>query len=125
MSGALWVWAGAGYHVALGLFHLGFWRLFQWKQELPRLHPLNRGVLQVLNLVVIYVFFATAAVQLIWTKELLTTGLGRTGLGVITGFWLLRCALQPFFWPRTPLCWAFTAVFASGALLHGAALWQA
>jgi hypothetical protein len=122
MQAEIYLWAAAGFNVAFGLFHVGFWRFFNWREELPRLRAINRGVLQVLNLMLIFVFFAVAALQIGWTRELLSTPLGRAGLGLATAFWLLRFGLQLVFWPRTRVGWAFALVFAFGAGLHAAAL---
>ncbi len=53
MQSHAWLYAAAGFNVALALFHLGFWRLFRWREELPKLHPVNRGVMQALNLMLL------------------------------------------------------------------------
>lgn len=51
---------GGIYCLAFAFFHLAFWRLFDWKSELPKLNSINRGVLQVLNIRLTYVFFVIA-----------------------------------------------------------------
>lgn len=114
--------AGAIFNAAFGVFHLGFWRLFRWRDELPRLGAINRGVMQVLNLMLAYVFFAVAVAQWLLTPGWTATPLGRFGTGVVAGFWLLRALLQPFFWPRVPASWAMCAVFLLGAAWHALAL---
>jgi hypothetical protein len=116
------VLAASAYHVALGVFHVAFWKLFRWREDLPRLTPVNRGVLQVLNIMACYVFFAVALLQGL-NPEAWTAGApGRAGLVAVAGFWLLRAALQPIFWRRTAVSWAFCALFLLGAGLHLAAL---
>lgn len=114
--------AGAAFNAALGLFHLGFWKLFRWREELSRLGVVNRGVVQVLNLMLAYVFFAVAAAQWFLAPAWTATPLGRVGTGVVAGFWLLRALLQPYFWPRVPASWAMFALFLLGAALHAWAL---
>jgi len=43
-------------NVALVVFHLALWRLFRWGTELGKVSPINRGVMQVLNLCLMFVF---------------------------------------------------------------------
>lgn len=122
MSAETVLWAGAAFNFALGIFHLAFWRLFRWREELPKLNAVNRGVMQVLNLMLTYVFFAVATLQFLHPAACLTTPVGRTATAVVAGFWFLRALLQPLFWPRTRLGWAMTALFSVGAALHAVAL---
>jgi hypothetical protein len=53
MIGILWM-AGALYHLGFAAFHAFFWKLFRWKTSLRTATPLNRAVVQVLNLCLIY-----------------------------------------------------------------------
>lgn len=119
-----WLFAAAGYNLALALFHLCFWRIFRWREELPRMHPTNRGVMQVLNIMLVCFFLLCAILQAMWPDEVATTPLGRALLVGLTGFWILRAALQPVFWPRLGIrSWGFCFLFLVGAGLHAAALW--
>lgn len=124
MQAQTWIFAAAGYNVALAAFHLGFWRIFRWKDELPKLHPVNRGVMQVINIMLAFVFFAMAALQLGWATEMGSTSLGRALTIALTAFWVLRAILQPIFWRTlarsTNL--AFATLFLVGAGLHFLAL---
>ncbi len=114
--------AAAIFNAAFAAFHLAFWKLFRWPADLARLTPVNRGVMQVLNLMLTYVGLVTTAIQLLMPAELLGTPLGRAAIGAIAGFWVLRAALQPFFWPRTAASWVFFGAFLLGAGIHLAAL---
>lgn len=120
----IWIYAAAGYNVALALFHLGFWRLFRWKEELPRLHPVNRGVMQVLNIMLTAFLLLMAAVLVLNARELTTTPLGRLLLAGLTALWVLRAILQPIFWRTQPKAAnvAFITLFMFGAGLHALAL---
>lgn len=123
MPSPTWIQACAVYNVALAVFHLAFWRLFAWRRELANLGAVNRGVMQVLNLMLIYFFLLAAALQFGWPEELTANPLGRVWQGGLAGFWLVRAALQPFFWPRIRYAWwMFTLWFLLGAGLHGMAL---
>jgi hypothetical protein len=118
-----WLYAAAGYNVALALFHLGFWRIFRWGEEMPKLHPVNRGVMQVLNLMLIFVFLLLAGLQVLLAGEMTGTALGRALLAGLMFFWILRAGLQPVFWPTQPktINGAFVFLFLIGAGLHALA----
>jgi len=119
----VWLFAAAGYNVALALFHLGFWRLFRWREELPKLHPVNRGVLQVVNLMLTFLFLLLAGLQVLFTAEMTGTALGRALLAGMMLFWILRAVLQPLFWRALPAATnaAFVGLFLLGAGLHALA----
>jgi hypothetical protein len=117
-----WMLLAAMFNGTLALFHVAFWKLFRWREQLPKLHPVNRGAMQVMNLMLIYAGLALAACQIALRGDWVGTPLGRAATGVLAVFWLVRAALQPFFWPRTALSWAFMALCMLGAALHLAAL---
>jgi hypothetical protein len=123
MKSLVWIYAAAGYNVALAVFHLGFWRMFRWKEELAKLHAVNRGIMQVLNLMLVGFLLLMAAVQVLNAAELTTTALGRLLMAGVTGLWLLRAVLQPLFWPAAPKGAnpAFISLFVLGAGLHALA----
>ena len=117
--------AAGVFNLAFAIFHMYFWRLFDWHQELPRLGLANRGIMQVLNLCLTYVFVVAAVLLLSFPTEAFGTELGRFLLTAMTGFWLLRTILQPlFFGMRHPLSKALFALFALGTVIHGVA-WSA
>ncbi len=123
MNSSAWIYAAAGYDVALAAFHLGFWRMFRWKDELPKLHPWNRAVMQVMNVMLVVFFLAMAAILVRFAPELTGTPLGRTVLAGMAAFWLVRAVLQPVFFPNPPpVRWGFCVVFFLGAGLHALAL---
>lgn len=93
------------------IFHMMFWQLFKWKDELAKISAENRGIMQVLNLVLIFVYIAAAYIAFFHGRELVQTQLGRTLL--ISGFlfWLLRAIYQPVFWGLNKISLAITAIF--------------
>lgn len=124
MKAQFWIYAAAGFNVALALFHVSFWRVFRWREELPKLHPANRGVMQVLNIMLTLVFLFMAALQAIWAHELPATKLGQMLLVGMTGFWAVRTFLQFLYWRELPakVNWAFGALFVVGTGLHALTL---
>lgn len=87
------------------IFHLFFWRLFEWRSELRRISFVNRNVVQILNLCLSFCFLFFAAVSLRHTEALLRPypDLGHTVLVGMAIFWVMRLAEQP-------LCFRFSLV---------------
>ncbi len=111
------------YTSVLAVFHLTFWRIFRWKGQLAHLHPVNRGVMQVLNLCLTFLFFVVAYLCFFHAGELVGTALGRTLLAALTAFLIFRTVLQLlFFSARVPLSWVFVGIFLVGGSLFGAPL---
>jgi len=122
---APWILAAAVFNALLALFHLGFWHLFGWPKSLEQSGSVNRGVTQMLNLAVTYLFALAALVCLLFPAELAMTSLGRFWLAAMALFWLARALLQsPFFGLKHPLSATLFGVFVLGASLHGMA-WAA
>lgn len=112
--------AGGLYTTGFVVFHLLFWRLFNWKQDLRSLSFLNRAIMQVVNLSLTFAFVIFAWISLAHTNELLTTPLGRSLLVRIALFWLARAIEQViFFRLRHWGSWAFLVIFLAGAALYG------
>ena len=110
---------GAWYHLAFAVFHVAFWRLFRWKTELAKLEPLNRAVMQILNLRIIYLALVFAWLSWFFTDDLLSTRLGRAMTGAIALFWAMRAVEQLiFFGVRSKRSNLFVAIFAAGAALY-------
>jgi len=112
--------AGGVYCFAFVIFHLLFWRLFNWREELRSLSFLNRCIMQVLNLGLTFAFVIFGYVSLVHTTELLVTPLGKSLLVLIALFWLARALEQIVFFKLKH--WgsiAFLLIFLAGALLYG------
>ena len=56
------------YNLLFALFHLLFWRLFKWKEEVHKLSFANRGIIQILNIQIVYYFVAVAIVCFCFTN---------------------------------------------------------
>jgi hypothetical protein len=80
------------------LFHLGFWKIFNWKNELPKLTDLNRGIMQALNIVIVYIFAGATVFIFLLVGHNAINELERALLAFIGGIYILRAAVQfPFF----------------------------
>ena len=119
---APWILAAGVFNLALAAFHLSFWRLFGWPRSLAESGAINRGVTQILNLAVTYLFVLSGLVCLLFPSELATTALGRFWLAAMASFWLARTLIQPsFFGLRHPLSLTLFGVFIAGSIIHGIA----
>ena len=105
--------------LGFALFHAAFWRLFGWPERLEASGSLNAAITQTLNLMLSFVFVVYGA-ALIWhAGEPAAPWLLPIAGGL---FWLLRLALQFFWFDLRPLASrAIAGVFAVTATLHLAA----
>ncbi len=113
------IWAVGMFHVAFGLFHLGFWRIFQWNKSLACLDTVNRAIMQILNLCLTFIFFLIAYACFVHTDDLITTCLGRALLVGFSLFWFCRTAEQVAFLGLrpTPISVGFTGTFFVGGVI--------
>lgn len=111
--------AGGVFHFALVVFHLLFWRLFDWNTDLRSLSVINRAVVPVLNLSLTFLFALFGFLSLFHSRELSTTGLGRSLLVGLALFWAARAMQQiVFFKLRHWMSWVFLLIFSGGAVLY-------
>jgi len=111
--------AGGIYNIVLVIFHLLFWRIFNWKEDLRSLSFLNRAIMQVLNLSLTFAFVIFSYISLVHTKELISTSLGQSLLGFIALFWLARSVEQVvFFKLKNWRSIAFLGFFLVGTVLY-------
>jgi hypothetical protein len=109
----------AGYYcIAFFLFHLAFWKIFRWKADLQRLSPVNRAIIQVLNLRLLYLLLCIGAALLLFQTDFIETGLGRFILITMSIFWFMRAVEQIVFFSRTNIIsWILVVVFLIGSFL--------
>ena len=106
------------YSTAFAIFHILFWRLFNWKKELEKLNFANRGIVQILNTRIIYFFLFVAYIYFVYPDELLTSNLGKTFLTGIFLFWLGRTIEQfVFLKVNNKYVHILTAIFLIGTIL--------
>lgn len=120
-----WMVACAAGNLGFVVFHLAFWRLFDWGRELAKLNRINRAVMQILNLRLTYVFGLFAAMQLIFPDALLGTPAGRFLLAGMALFWAMRAVEQiVFFGLRHRASIAIFVLFLFMTGLHAVPLLQ-
>ncbi len=101
------------------LFHIMFWKMFNWKESLQSLDFLQRAVMQVLNIHLILVFGLFAYLSVFKRGEMTSTGTGRIILLFIAGFYLIRAVNQFIFfdmsyamaWFIVGYCLVLTALY--------------
>ena len=103
---------------AFALFHLAFWKLFRWKQELQKVGLPTRAITQILNLRLIYLFAGVGVLCFAFTQELHSTALGRALLVFMSLFWVGR-TIEQFVFLRInkPMVHVLTVSFVIGAIL--------
>ena len=116
----IFIIAGGFYTVTLIIFHLLFWRIFNWPSTLGGFNTLNKATIQVLNISITFIFFIFAYISFAHTDELLNTGLGQSLLALIASLWLFRAILQIMFYKlRHNASVGLTLFFLIGAFLYG------
>ena len=106
------------YSLGFAIFHIFFWKLFNWKNDLKKLSIVNRGIIQILNVCLMYFFLIIAILCFIHTDELIKTALGKSFLIAVSFFLLLRTIQQFIFlkiYNRT--VYLLTIIFIIGAIL--------
>lgn len=106
------------YSLGFALFHSQFWKLFNWKSDLANLQPVNKAIMQIANIRLIYFFVFVAAVCFIFPHELSTTPLGKFFLAGMSLFWLGR-AIEQFIFMKVDhkMVHLLTYIFLLGAIM--------
>ena len=91
------VYACGFYSLGFAIFHIAFWKLFDWKNDLKKLKLANRAIIQIANLRLIYIFLGVSFVCFYLPVDLISTSLGRIFMIGMSGFWLGRTIEQFIF----------------------------
>lgn len=106
------------YSLGIGIFHIFFWRLFDWKNNLKKISFANRAIIQIANTRLIYFFMFVSFVCFFYTNELIETRLGNVFLTGISIFWLGRTIEQFIFLRvKNKMVNILTFIFAIGTIL--------
>jgi hypothetical protein len=106
--------------VIMGMFHLSFWVLFDWQNELYKLNQINNNIMQMLNIVCSFFMFSFSYMMLMYNSRVLNSKLGRSILIISSGFFMIR-ALIEFAFPGNSIVYgvvllAFVPVYLIPAL---------
>lgn len=106
------------YSLAFAIFHIGFWKMFKWGSELKKLSFANKGIMQILNIQIIFYCLFIAFICFAFPTELMTTKLGNTTLVATSLFWFIR-TLQQFIFLRANhyKIHILTIIFLTGAII--------
>ncbi len=114
------IFAGGIFNLLFAVFHLFFWKLFNWKDELKSISFINRNIMQVLNLCLAFVFIIFSYISIFHTDEMLNTDLGLSLTLCISVFWFLRSLEQILFFKlKTAISLILLILFVAGTLLYG------
>ena len=104
------------YCIAFFIFHLSFWKLFRWKADLHRLMPINRAIIQVLNLRLSFVLLFVGIGLLFFQSDFIVSGLGHYFLIAMSIFWIMRAIEQIIFFDRANIIsWVLVIIFLIGS----------
>ena len=107
------------YNLGFAVFHLFFWKIFRWKEDLASLTRVNRSVVQILNLRLTYVFLVMACVLFAFQSEVDATKMAQALLIAISIFWFMRTVEQVvLFFLKHKVSNALTVLFLIGGMIH-------
>lgn len=107
------------FNIVLIIFHVLFWKVFNWKTTLSKGTKANAVAMQIMNIQLIYLFLAMSLLYFIFPNELLQTKIGNTILFGYAGFWIIRF-LQQFIFLKMKGSFVIklTLLFLFGAIIH-------
>jgi hypothetical protein len=110
---------GGIYNLGFVIFHLLFWRLFRWKEDLTSLTAINRSIIQILNLCLTFMFLLMAYISIIHATEMVLAPLGKTLSVAFALFWFLRMVEQVvFFGIKNRVSLLLTVAFLAGGIIY-------
>lgn len=119
MSIETYIIFGGIFNLGFVIFHLFFWKIFNWEKELRLLNVVNRGIIQILNLCLIFVFLLFSYISFFHTLELTSSGLGISILFFISLFWFLRAIQQIYFYGlKNRISLILFMIFGLGGLIY-------
>jgi len=97
---------------------MGFWKMFKWNKELKKLDEINKAVVPVMNIHLIYCMLVVAFICFVFPCELMNTKLGYVFLLGCSGFWLLRTVNQFIFFKTNGVAtYVLTVILLVGVAL--------
>ena len=119
MKSDIYIIIGGIYTFGFLVFHLLFWKIFNWKKGLRLLNPVDKSTIQVLNISLSFIFFIFAFISLFHKNDLISTDLGSSILLLISIFWFFRSALQIYFYSlKNKFSLLLFFIFILGGILY-------
>lgn len=81
---------GGVLNLLLAVFHMFFWSLFNWKDELLKVSRDTAGILQIANLILIFILLYFAFMTFFIIKKEISDFHAKSFFYLITGFYLIR-----------------------------------
>lgn len=107
------------YNLAFAVFHISFWKIFKWKDDLKKISIGNRAIIQILNIRLIYIFLLMAFVYIFYPDQLIETKMGFVLLIGFLVFWIGRTIEQFIFLRvKSKMVTILTIVFFVGIIIH-------
>ncbi|MCD4835107.1 MAG: hypothetical protein K8R31_15015 [Bacteroidales bacterium] len=107
------------YNFLFAIFHMFFWKIFNWKKDLKKNSIANQAIMQILNIRLIYIFLLMAFVYIFYPEQLMETRIGNILLIGFSGFWIGRTIEQFIFLKvKSKMANALTVIFIIGIIIH-------
>lgn len=107
------------YNIAFVVFHILFWKIFNWKETLDKGTKSSKAILQIINIQLIYLFAIMAYIYMYYGKELINSKIGNLVLIGYAGFWIIRLIQQFIFLKmKGKFVIGLTLIFLFGAFIH-------
>ena len=107
------------YNLSFAVFHMYFWKIFRWNEDLKGNSMANRAIIQILNIRLIYVFLLMAFIYLLYPEQLTETKVGLVLLIGFLGFWTGRFIEQFIFLRvKSKMATVLTIILFVGIILH-------
>lgn len=88
--------------ILLAIFHLSFWELFNWQEELPKLSDTNSGIMQISTIGFASLLFPLGIILIRYCIEIANTKLGKALLLALSFFFLIR-TIAEFIFPGSSI----------------------
>lgn len=97
MKKKLFVFGGV-LNLLLGLFHLFFWKIFNWPEGLMSISHDSRAILQIGNIHLTLLILFFGYVSIVHWKDLFLSRLGNAVSSFMAFFYLIRIVNEAVFW---------------------------
>ena len=123
--------AGGVINLVIAVFHMTFWKMFDWPASLALMSHQNQVVPQILNIHLTLVFIAFGYLSIYYRQDLVYSKIGRALMWIIAAFYLIRAVNEVLFWDisqsesmvKLILCLTISAVYTFPLLTtHGKVL---